>query len=85
MPFIAINSESAIILWYKNKVADISESGKITSKKRGSARLVRTQNVYPADSELMTISKNFRDCVKKMMNVKTTAMNAVAIVRLFKR
>ncbi len=61
------------------------EIGKMTSKKRGRARLVKIQNALPDDPALITISKNLSDCVKKIISVKTQAMKSVATNRFLKR
>lgn len=77
MPRMAINSESRVSLLYRNSVAAMRDIGNMTSKKRGRARHVRIQNVPPEDPAFITISKKRRDCVRKIIKVRTTAMKAV--------
>ncbi len=80
---IAMSSESVVILLYKNKVPDIIAIGKMTSKKRGRASPVRIQKLLLDEPAFITISKNFRDCVRKIIKVRTKVMNTVAKVRFF--
>ena len=66
-------------------MAESRASGKITSKNLGSARLVKIQKALPDDPALMTISRNLRDCVRKIIRVSTTAINTVAIAKFLRR
>ncbi len=63
----------------------MADKGRITSKNRGRARLVRTRKALPAAPALMTISRNLSDCVRKITNTSVIAMKIVAMDRFFRR
>ena len=66
---------------YKNNVAAIRASGRIISKKRGSANNVKTQKELLVAPDSMTNSKNRNDWVKNTTTASVIAIKIVAIVK----